>query len=77
MKKLSLDVDALRVETFDTSPRARAARGTVRGNDSIPPTVFTCDTMVQTTTDPNLQCMCHSGQPCVYTLETACGPDCI
>ena len=75
MKKLSLDVDALRVESFDTSAGGGAARGTVRGNDSRPPT-FT-ETLVPTTTDPNLQCMCQSGAPCVQTLETACGPDCI
>lgn len=75
MKKLTLDLHALRVETFDTSSGDGAARGTVRGNDSRPPT-FT-ETLVETTTDPNQQCMCYSGQPCVFTLETACGPDCI
>ena len=74
MKKLLLDVDALRVESFDATPRATAPRGTVRGNDSRPPT-FT-ETLVQTTTDPNLNCMCHSGDPCVNTLATACAPDC-
>lgn len=75
MKKLSLNLDALVVETFDTSAGAAARRGTVRGNDARPPT-FT-ETMVGTTTDPNLNCMCHSTDPCVNTLETACGIDCI
>ena len=75
MKKLSLDLDALQVDTFDPSPAEAAARGTVRGNDSRPPT-FT-ETLVETTTDPNLNCMCYSSDPCVYTHETACGPDCI
>lgn len=32
MKKIRLDVDALRVETFETD-RAAADRGTVRGHD--------------------------------------------
>ena len=75
MKKLSLSLDALRVDTFEPSPRASTLRGTVRGNDSGA-TTFTA-TMVETTTDPNQQCMCHSGTPCVETLETACGIDCI
>ena len=74
MKKLSLDLDALQVETFDTAAGDGTPRGTVRGNDSRP-TTFT-QTLVQTTTDPNQECMCQSGQPCVYTLETACGPEC-
>ena len=73
MKKLSLDLDQLTVESFDTSTARRPA-GTVRGNDSRFPT-FT-ETMVETTTDPNQQCMCHSGDPCVNTLETACPLTC-
>ncbi len=74
MKKLSLDLDVLKVESFDATPRAEAPRGTVGGNDSRPLT-FT-ETLVQTTTDPNLNCMCHSGSPCVNTLATACPPEC-
>lgn len=34
MKKLTLDLDALRVETFDTSPTSRGQRGTVKGHAS-------------------------------------------
>jgi len=75
MKKLTLDLAALRVESFRASPDTGAPRGTVRANDSHA-TTFT-QTLVQTTTDPNLQCMCQSGSPCVNTLETACGPDCL
>lgn len=75
MKKLTLDLHALQVETFATSAGDGTPRGTVRGNDSRPPT-FT-ETLVETTTDPNQQCMCHSGEPCVFTLETACGPECV
>jgi hypothetical protein len=39
MKKLSLDMSDLRVETFETVAPARSARGTVRGHvdtDSCP-----------------------------------------
>jgi hypothetical protein len=75
MNKLSLNLDALKVETFDTSARDASSRGTVRGNDSRPPT-FT-ETLIQTTTDPNLNCMCYSSDPCVNTLGTACGDECI
>jgi len=74
MKKLSLDLDQLQVDTFDTAAGGATPRGTVRGNDSRFPT-FT-ETMVETTTDPNQQCMCHSGDPCVNTLETACPLTC-
>jgi hypothetical protein len=74
MKKLSLNLDALRVESFDTSAGGASRLGTVRGNDSRSLT-FT-ETLVGTTTDPNLNCMCHSSDPCVNTLPTACAPEC-
>lgn len=77
MKKLSLDLDRLQVESFDVAPGAAGSRGTVRANDSHGTLTTFTETLVQTTTDPNLNCMCQSGAPCVYTLETACGPDCI
>jgi hypothetical protein len=35
MKKLTLDVESLTVESFDTSWEARMARGTVRGRESV------------------------------------------
>jgi len=77
MKKLSLDPNALRVESFDVSRDAGMARGTVRANSGFTTQTTFTETMVQTTTDPNLNCMCQSGPPCVYTLETACGSTCI
>jgi hypothetical protein len=77
MKKLALRLDALRVESFDVSPHAATARGTVRANGSFTTQTTFTETLVETTTDPNQNCMCYSGQPCVYTLETACGPSCI
>ena len=79
MKKLSLDLNALRVESFNLSSDGPAPRGTVRANDSgsfTGQTTFT-ETMVETTTDPNQNCMCYSSSPCVDTHATACGPDCI
>ena len=65
MKKLSLNLDALKVETFDATPRAAGSRGTVRGNDSRPTTFTDFDTCGEPV----------SGQPCVYTLVTACPID--
>jgi hypothetical protein len=69
MKKLSLDLNALRVESFDATPRATTTRGTVRGNDSA----------ATTTTYPETTFCAveHSGDPCVNTLETACGISCL
>ncbi|HEX2204322.1 MAG TPA: hypothetical protein VHG91_13520 [Longimicrobium sp.] len=66
MKKLSLDLGALRVESFAATTRVAGSRGTVRGNDSRPPTF----TEGETCAEP------ISGQPCVYTLLTACPPQC-
>jgi hypothetical protein len=67
MKKLSLDLDALRVESFEATPTRPARRGTVRGNDSF----------TTTTTGPETTFCAeeHSGEPCVYTLVTACPID--
>ncbi|HET7463155.1 MAG TPA: hypothetical protein VFJ82_18015 [Longimicrobium sp.] len=57
MRKISLDVDTLKVESFDTEDGKGAARGTVRGYY----TQFTC---------PQTQCgqECLSGpMPCYQT----------
>jgi hypothetical protein len=35
MRKISLDVDALKVESFDTAERGVEKRGTVRGHNSV------------------------------------------
>ena len=75
MKKLSLDLGALAVESFDATPRASGAPGTVRGNGSFTGMTTFTETLVQTTTDPNQNCMCQSGSPCVNTLQTACPID--
>lgn len=43
MRKISLDVNELRVESFDTSGGDAKERGTVHGN-SFPDTYRTCET---------------------------------
>lgn len=68
MKKLTLDLDALQVESFDASPPPAARRGTVRGNDSC---------LVPFTTEGVDDCGLISGDPCVNTLETACPITCL
>ncbi|HET7464644.1 MAG TPA: hypothetical protein VFJ82_25605 [Longimicrobium sp.] len=45
MRKVTLDTDTLRVETFETSRPERPARGTVHGQWSQP---GTCDAVVGT-----------------------------
>lgn len=65
MKKLSLDLGSLRVETFHPAPDAHAARGTVAGNS-----------LVSGGQPETCQPEEHSGEPCVYTLLTACPPEC-
>jgi hypothetical protein len=72
MKKLVLNLDALRVESFEASPTSVAERGTVRGNDSA-------------ATDPThpearICIVDHSGEPCVVipaTPASLCGWDCV
>jgi hypothetical protein len=63
-KKLTLDVDALAVQSFAAGAE-RPARGTVAAHDQ------------QTFTEVTPVHPCeHSGEPCVYTLLTACPPEC-
>jgi hypothetical protein len=72
MKKLSLDLDALKVESFDATPRAEAPRGTVRGNDSANPTTTCPETTINVVDE--------SGRPCVEfeaTPLSLCGWDCV
>lgn len=65
MKKLSLNLDQLSVESFDTSARAKP-QGTVRGFD------------ITDTTCYELECGCISGGTCNtdcggYTCDGTCG----
>lgn len=43
MKKLTLDVDRLAVETFEPAPEALPRRGTVEGHQPTNPQANTCD----------------------------------
>lgn len=69
MKKLSLDLDQLSVESFDTAPDAERMRGTVEGNGSYtvapyPSCVNTCGASPPPDTD-----ICYEARP---TLKNCC-----
>jgi len=58
MKKLNLDVDALKVDRFEVEPAAVAGDGTVVANQ-LPPTFRTCG---PDTCYPQESCI--TGDPC-------------
>ena len=70
MKKLTLDLDALHVDSFEPAPAVRSLRGTVKGRES--------DTMEMWCREPNgftdfdFSCMAAS---CIYSCIT-CGGSC-
>jgi hypothetical protein len=66
VRKLILDLDSLRVETFDTSPGARGHRGTVKG--------YATDWNCPTHDVPTLQHSCIIAT-CGYSCDT-CGYSC-
>ncbi len=73
MKKLSLDMDDLRVESFETHPGARRPAGTVRGHIMAPLSYDRCletgyclDSGVETCPDTGWQ-------QCGYSYGGTCG----
>ena len=67
MKKLKLNLDDLKVESFETVPESLAAKGTVKGaDDHTVPGYNTC----------NLTCQglptCDYGPTCLGTCPSAC-----
>jgi hypothetical protein len=82
-KKLSLELEALSIESFDTTSAARDARGTVRGNDSegddpqpTPPLyidVCTCrPTDLCKTAAYHCATAPHTAVSCEYTYNGSC-----
>jgi|GEM_PF-378334 len=64
MKKMTLDLDSLAVESFDTSAGV-AGRGTVRGHDTVVEPVQS---------QKNTQCLCPVTSICIVTDDDAsCG----
>lgn len=65
MKKLKLDMDALRIDRFDVEPEAAEGDGTVAGNES-PGTWRSCgpDTCYP-------QASCDTGSPCRRCITIA------
>jgi hypothetical protein len=73
MKKLTLDLDELRVESFDTAPALQNQRGTVNayGSDwNCPP--YTANTMGQSCFVESCAATCDCG----YTERGTCGYTC-
>jgi hypothetical protein len=68
MKKLKLDLDDLRVDSFDTTPAAAAGeRGTVHGQ--YPETYRGCNTDEETCDS----CFGSCGDTCGYSCNGTCG----
>ncbi len=79
MKKITLDLDALEVESFETTPAGdNEEAGTVFGYGSCPscPTcgAYTCDaTCAESCGQPFTTCSCPVRE-CVETLGGTCSP---
>lgn len=74
MKKLSLDLNALAVESFDTTTLGAGARGTVRGNaDTVPAAgeeaILSCCPSQCASACPT-QCATCGGPSCEATCKT-------
>ena len=76
MKKISLDLDALRVESFETTTDARTARGTVRGAESAEPTEATHCGSCEASCGPTF-CLFTCGQSCEPTCGDSCHGSCM
>ena len=60
MKKLRLELDALRVESFEAEARAAAARGTVAAHEAT----LLADTCGCADTSIKIPCFCSERQTC-------------
>lgn len=75
MRKLKLDVNALRVESFEAYARGGRALGTVRGNSGAERSVDgTCfeDTCACANTSPRPSCMDCSWDEACFSLPPVC-----
>lgn len=76
MRKLKLDLDSLRVDSFETNDEEKVPRGTVRGHvDYTNPIV--CDTAVDCSFNTCLsncftECAVTCYQTCEFTCEMSC-----
>lgn len=73
MKKVKLNLDDLRVESFATTPPASSGRGTVFGQATEPQTCGAGATCYQTCTEVGVTCV----NPCTgNTCGASCGGTC-
>lgn len=72
MRKLTLDLDLLDVQSFDPTPEAEAQRGTVHGHDSVErPCTMMCPSHYNEATT----CQVTDLATCVISCGS-CGPSC-
>jgi hypothetical protein len=82
-KKLTLELEALSIESFDTTDAGADARGTVRGNDSdsdvpvpTPPVYYDDCTCKATDLCPSSAYYCatvrYTAISCKYTANVSC-----
>ncbi len=76
MKKLKLDLNDLKVESFETNPHFVKRQGTVQGFKTE--TANTCDEACQATLDSCIVTNCGStcGATCDATCPATCGDTC-
>ena len=70
MKKLSLKLDELRVDTFQTTPAERKPRGTVLGQQCTCYTACTCPGC------PSCDHTCNGANTCVTCVNTCANTGC-
>lgn len=76
MKKLSLNLDALSVETFDTSPDEMVQRGTVQGHATWHYNGCTAAQPCNPSSSPNYTLDETCQETCVYSCGVSCGGSC-
>lgn len=65
MRKITLRLESLAVESFETTPPARA-EGTVVGHQRTPACTFSCDSCIQTA------CTCPGNNTCAQSCNGTC-----
>lgn len=76
MKKLTLKIEELNVDSFDTEATSRRdRRGTIQGRDSIPQTAMTCPVSCWGTCAPSCGGSCEQAT-CYHSCGASCDATC-
>jgi hypothetical protein len=76
MQKISLNLDTLLVESFETTTGMEQPRGTVRGAESAEPTEATHCGSCEASCGPTF-CLFTCGQSCEVTCGDSCHGSCM